>query len=44
MPSRTAIRFCPISTICAPYRQASLDAWLAKIDEQIATHSKRNFG
>jgi len=27
----------------APYRQASLDAWLAKIDGQIAAHSKRNF-
>ncbi|MBI3852055.1 MAG: CehA/McbA family metallohydrolase [Verrucomicrobia bacterium] len=27
----------------APYRQASLDAWLAKIDGQIAAHAKRNF-
>ena len=27
----------------APYRQASLDAWLAGIDGQIAAHSKRDF-
>jgi putative membrane-bound dehydrogenase-like protein len=27
----------------APYSQRSLDAWLAKIDGQIALHSKRNF-
>jgi len=27
----------------SPYSQASLDAWLAKIDGQIASHTKRNF-
>jgi len=27
----------------APYRRASLDAWLAGIDGQIAAHRKRNF-
>ncbi len=27
----------------APYSQASLDVWLAKIDGQISAHSKRNF-